>query len=180
MPEYRVYTTAAPMPAEKKEQLLALMQEAFPPTERRTEEGQRRLFDNPLYRVHTAEEGGRVLAFMSAWQLPGVTFFEHFAVDAALRGNGLGGRFLDRLLKEAALPAVLEVELPEGEIPRRRIGFYQRHGMRLNERFYQQLPLREGDGPTPMFLMSTPDALTDEEFLRIRAEIYRHVYGADE
>ena len=74
---------------------------------------------------------------------------------------------------------MLEVELPEDEITRRRVGFYRRHGLALNERFYQQLPLRDGDSPTPMFLMSFPCPLTDAEFVRVRREIYRHVYETE-
>ena len=179
MIEYRTYHIGRPIGAAQKEQVLALMREAFPPTERRTDEAQRALFAHPLYRVHTVEEDRRVLAFMAAWSLQEMTFFEHFAVDSALRSQGLGGKFLDHLLSGAPQPAVLEVELPEDELTRRRIGFYQRHGLFLNERFYQQLPLRPGDSPTPMFLMSFPRALSDAEFLRVRREIYRHVYETE-
>lgn len=178
MTVYRVYSASDPMDAEKQNRLLSLMNSAFPDTERRTDKGQRMLFSHPLYRVHTLEEDGKILAFMAAWALPGLTFFEHFAVDPSLRNQGVGGRFLDELLSRAEKPAVLEVELPEEELSRRRVGFYRRHGMHLNERDYAQLPLRPGDSSTPMFLMSWPDMLSDEEFVRIRKEIYRHVYTA--
>jgi len=75
---------------------------------------------------------------------------------------------------------VLEVELPTDELTRRRIAFYRRHGMHLNEREYAQMPLRAGDMPVPMYLMSSPDELNAEEFVRVRREIYRHVYGLTE
>ena len=180
MVEYRTYHASAPMNAEKREQVLAIMQEAFPPTERRTTEGQRALLLHPLYRVHTVEEDGKILGFMAAWDLQGLTFFEHFAVDSALRGRRIGGEFLDRLLRSEEKPVALEVELPEDELTRRRIAFYERHGLRLNEREYRQLPLRPGDGSTPMYLMSWPDPLKDEDFDHARRDIYRHVYGAEE
>ena len=116
---------------------------------------------------------------MAVWHLSGVTFLEHFAVDASFRNNGFGGKMLERLQKES-LRLVLEVELPTDVLTRRRIAFYRRNGMKLNEREYAQMPLRVGDVPTPMYLMSSPDALEDEEFRLVRREIYRHVYGVTE
>lgn len=179
MSEFRIYTVDAPMNDEQKERILSLMKDAFPTIERRTDEGQRMLFHHPLYQIHTLEDNGTILAFMAAWQLPETTFLEHFAVDHSRRGAGLGGRFLDRLLAESKRSVVLEVELPESETARRRINFYQRHGMRLNKQFYQQPPLKAGDEVIPLFLMSWPGALSDDEFIRTRKEIYYHVYKTE-
>ena len=176
---YNTYDAACPMDENRRNQVLSIMEEAFPATERRVRAGQEALFDHPLYCVHTAEEDGRILGFMAAWKTQGFAFFEHFAVDSSLRGGGVGGAFLDWLLENNA-PVVFEVELPTDEMTRRRIGFYRRHGAILNEREYAQLPLREGDDPTPMFLMSYPQGLTDEQFVHARKEIYRHVYGEEE
>ena len=179
MLSYNTYCCAHPMNEEQAAQLMCIMEEAFPPTERRVSAGQYELLRHPRYVIHAAEEDGRMIAFMAVWKLSGVTFVEHFAVERQLRNGGIGGALLEKLRAENA-PLVLEVELPTDDLTRRRIAFYQRHGMCLNEREYAQMPLRAGDAPTPMYLMSSPEALDEEEFVRIRREIYRHVYGVTE
>lgn len=173
---YNTYSVNRPLSADKAAQLMHIMEEAFPPTERRILSAQYELLKHPLYVIHTLEQDGRIVAFMAVWKLSGVTFLEHFAVDAHFRNNGLGGKMLERLRMEGTR-LVLEVELPTDELTRRRIAFYRRHGMCLNEREYAQLPLRAGDVPTPMYLMSSSEELGEEEFIRVRREIYRHVYG---
>jgi GNAT superfamily N-acetyltransferase len=167
------------MDEERTAQFMRILEEAFPPTERRVSSGQYELLHHPRYVIHAAEQDGRMIAFMAVWNLSGVTFLEHFAVDASHRNGGIGGEMLERMRAESTR-LVLEAELPADDLTRRRIAFYRRHGMCLNGREYAQMPLRAGDAPTPMVLMSSPDGLNDEEFVRVRREIYRHVYGLTE
>ena len=174
------YDSARAVPSEQLAQMLALLNEAFPCTERRADGEQLKLLNNPRYVLDLVTEQGRLVALMAWWRLDGVRFIEHFAVDRAARNGGVGGKMLDGFLGEDVCPAVLEVELPEGETARRRIGFYRRHGFALSERDYAQLPLRAGDSQTPMKLMFYP-ALPDEAgFDRVRHEIYRYVYNKQE
>ena len=49
---------------------------------------------------------------------------------------------MDALLAEKKRPMVLEVELPEDALTRRRIGFYERHGLVFNSYPYLQPPMR--------------------------------------
>ena len=176
---YNTYCTAHPMDKERTAQFMRILEEAFPPAERRIPSGQYELLNHPRYVVHAAEKDGQIIAFMAVWNLSGVTFLEHFAVEASHRNGGIGGEMLERMRAESTR-LVLEVELPADDLTRRRIAFYRRHGMCLNEREYAQMPLRAGDAPTPMVLMSSPDELDDGEFVRVRREIYRHVYGLTE
>lgn len=180
MEQYHIYHAAAPMSADKARDLLNLMEQSFPENERRVRAGQKRLFTHPLYRVAAAEENGRLLGFIAFWTMNGFRYFEHFATRPELRGQGVGGRLLDWTLKTLGTPAVLEVELPEDDLKRRRIGFYRRHGFFLNERPYLQMPLREGDQPMPQYIMSYPRMLDDGQFDACRRQIYREVYGVTE
>ena len=163
-------------------QFMRILEDSFPPNERRITSGQLALMDNALYQIRTLQESEKILALMAVWMLDGMIFLEHFAVAADCRSQGIGGRMLDALTAEAEkqdLNLILEVEMPTDELTRRRIGFYQRHGMHFNEYEYYQMPLREGDTPTEMRLMSSR-ALSEIQFQNARSEIYRHVYGIRE
>ena len=72
---------------------------------------------------------------------------------------------------------MLEVELPQDEMSRRRIGFYERCGFELCHLPYLQPPYRPGDTPLPMHLMFHGTASPAPIFNTIRDTIHRHVYG---
>ena len=93
------------------------------------------------------------------------------------RNGGLGGRFLDGLTADR--PCVLEVELPETDLARRRIGFYRRHGFAWNDYPYMQPALRPTESPIPLRLMTRNAPLPEEEFHRLKKEIYKTVYGVE-
>lgn len=159
------------------EEMYAIMELSFPDSERRSREDQAALFEDDRYRVTVLrDDEGRVCAFMAWWQLESCTYLEHFAVGSALRGHGLGGRFLDELTAALRAPVVLEVELPQTDIAARRIAFYERHGFALNGYDYIQPPLGKGKEPLPLRIMSLGDKLTPEQFGAIRADIYAAVY----
>ena len=74
-------------------------------------------------------------------------------------------------------PMLLEVEPPEGDMQRRRIGFYERNGFCLHAYPYQ-MPCLHGDGPAlPLLLMSRPAPLTDQEARQAAERLYREVYA---
>ncbi len=156
-----------------------LMERSFPPTERRTQKGQRALLDHPCYSYRILEdEEGTFLGFLAVWDLGEFRFVEHFAVNEKARGKGIGGKALQMWMKESDTPAVLEVELPETEIARRRIGFYQRMGMYLNDFSYIQPAMQEGQPPIPLQIMSWPKPISKEIFTPWQKILYREVYEA--
>ena len=60
-----------------------------------------------------------------------------------MRGNGIGTMLFKYYLTNTEKLTILEVELPEDEISSRRIKYYERMGMKLNEYDYLQPPLQE-------------------------------------
>ena len=90
------------------------------------------------------------------WPMTDALFLEHFAVNPALRSQGLGGRILEELKKQTDCPLVLEAELPETDWARRRLGFYARHrlGGRGGFALFPAVLSRGGQGPpaAPAFL----------------------------
>ena len=71
---------------------------------------------------------------------------------------------------------VLEVEVPEDALTRRRIGFYERHGLVYNEYPYLQPPLRKGNALLPLRFMTKPGAIDEKTYERYKRLIYRIVY----
>jgi ribosomal protein S18 acetylase RimI-like enzyme len=159
-----------------------LYESAFPPDERRDAKRQEALFKRPEYRLFAAfDEKSRGLSgFLSLWEFAGFVFMEHLAVQAPLRGKGMGAEILRRYMSGCSKSVVLEVERPESEIQKRRVAFYERLGFRLNRHDYVQPPYGPGKRPVPMLLMSYPRAISEKEFPLLREHIHLIVYGLKE
>ncbi len=182
MQHYEIYCADRRMDEPILRQFISLLEEAFPPHERRVRSGQLALMENPFYQIRTLQEDGKLRGFMAVWMLKGMIFLEHFAVDADMRSLGIGGRMLEDLRTEAEADGrnlILEAELPVDELTKRRIAFYRRHGMSVNGYLYHQMPLRACDEKTQMHLLSST-LLDEAAFYAARREIYRHVYGIRE
>ena len=161
------------------ESFYRLLETSFPPTERRVKNGQRDLFDTEkVYEVYGLknEKTHTVEAFLAVWELDNVLFLEHFAVDPALRGKGLGSGLLRELASNAKKPLCLEVEPPQTDVAKRRIEFYKRNGFFLNEYPYTQPSLAEGQPPIPLLIMTYGKAVDQIGFEKIRDELYERVY----
>ena len=185
------------------EEIYQIYQEAFPNVERRTKEGQRAILENPRYRLRVIQEGndkgdegresdgsggegkkelGQIIAFLGYWELDSCIFLEHLATTAPCRGKGYGRQLIQECLdegKEKEKPLFLEIEpvTAENPITGRRESFYHRCGFATNHFFYQQMPLKEGDRPILLWIMSWPEAVSEERFLPFKKEIYQEVYG---
>ena len=83
---------------------------------------------------------------------------------------------LEELARQKAGKVVLEVELPEDSLKKRRIGFYERHGFTFNEYPYIQPPMGEDRHEIPLRIMSAPEPLSQDEFQSVRTELYKSVY----
>lgn len=151
-----------------------IMDNAFPNTEMRTYEGQKKVFERPQYRVLMNEEK---TAFIAVWDFKEAVYIEHFAVSHSLRGSGIGEKMLRKFLHTVKGKVFLEVELPEGEISRRRIGFYERVGFVLNPYYYLQPPYRPDEGPTQLKIMTYGDAITPKQFNEYKKMLCSRVYN---
>lgn len=159
------------------ESFFEVMKESFPEIERRTYDGQKKLFDNERYRVLWYKDVyGKVDAFIAYWEFDKFIFIEHFSVDEKLRGKGLGSKMIEEVLDQFNKTVVLEVEYPEDEISIRRIEFYKRMKMNMNDYEYVQPPLQDGEELLPLKIMSYPNTLNEREFNKIREELYDKVY----
>lgn len=158
------------------DRIFAIMEQSFPKDEYRSRAGQRAIWADDRYRVYVEEKGEEICAFISVWQLQGIVFAEHFAVDAKFRGRGLGAEMLSKLQSVCADPICLEVELPETEMARRRIAFYERNGFFYNDYPYEQPAFSKEQSPVPLRIMTTASPLNPSEFNALKKIIYKEIY----
>ncbi len=72
----------------------------------------------------------KVIGFMLHWDFGHSVYLEHFAVSRNERNNGAGGRMLDSFIeRNASKRIILDIDMPVDDISKRRLGFYQRHGL---------------------------------------------------
>ena len=152
-------------------EIYRIMQASFSDDEYRPYDEQLALFEEPEYRIYYMPAG-----FLAVWEFESFIYIEHFAVDPALRNSGTGSAMLQELVRKYQKQICLEVELPEDELTRRRIGFYERNGFVFNEYPYIQPPISKGKSPVPLRIMTYGEAITRETFEAIKNVLYRSVY----
>lgn len=162
----------------------SLLVRAFPESERRDLDVQAYNTDSDMvpmtcYAAYCADSV--VFAgFVTVWTLDGYRYVEHLATSEVVRNGGIGGAIVDAVTAMMPkMPVVLEVE-PEslGEMARRRIGFYERHGLRLwRNRDYMQPPYRPGGESVRLMIMATDDLDADRDFDRVVGGIVARVYS---
>ncbi len=156
-----------------------IMEDSFPVDERRNRAGQEALLHNSHYRLYGCRKDGKVAAFLAVWEFEEFSFIEHFAVEKNHRNGGTGAKLLRQLTARVKAPVVLEAELPEEELPERRIRFYERNGFVLNHYDYIQPKMSEEGKALPLRIMSMPGKLKPAEYEKVRNTLYRHVYRVD-
>lgn len=117
------------------------------------------------------------IGILNFWQFTSFIFIEHFAILPENRDKGMGRLVLKSFLEKTQLPIILEVELPESEIQKRRVAFYKQLGFRLWTSKYVQPPYHQGSEVIPMQLMCFGNLEETEHFKHIRALLYRVVYN---
>lgn len=168
-------------PKQRFEEFYKIYEESFPEIERRTKQGQKAVMSTPYYKVRVKEEDGVILAFVGYWDLPDCQFIEHLATTEACRGKGYGKKLVEECIQETDKPIFLEIEPVRKELSMtgRRAEFYQRLGFYSNSFPYWQLPLKEGDEPTVLWVMSYGAPITETAFEPFKKEIYQLVYKAE-
>ncbi len=134
------------------------------------------LLAHPPMQLHLIRDGLQKVGFAIRWQLGAAWYLEHFAVDAALRGQQYGSRVLREILAASPDQLVLEVEPPFDDMSQRRIRFYERHGLLLAPFTYHQPPYRRQEPPVLMRLMSRPAIVLEAEMALIARTISETVY----
>ena len=73
--------------------------DSFPNDEKRCQEDQRKLLENPKYKIKPYYEQGVMIGFITLWSFSECTFIEHFAINKECRGSGYGRKILEDIKK---------------------------------------------------------------------------------
>jgi RimJ/RimL family protein N-acetyltransferase len=154
-----------------------LLVASFPEPERRDLTLLRDLsMHTEAFSVHVITNNDQLAGLLNFWNFNNFIYFEHFAIDTAMRNKGIGQLALSFVTKKLNLPIVLEVELPEDEMSQRRIKFYERQGFQLWQHEYMQPPYRKGQDFLPMKLMTFGDLNEKTDFEIVKNILYHNVY----
>ena len=151
---------------------------SFPADERRNLQQQTELLKHNQYQFFAAYDGDKIVGLLATWKFDDFLFMEHFAVREELRNSGTGTKIMKEFLGNVTL-AVGEVERPETEMARRRIGFWERQGFKLNRYDYTQPWYSKEKQLVPMFIISYPREISEDEFSSIREKVHKTVYGLE-
>lgn len=176
-----------PLTRSHLEAAVALYELSFPPAERRATSSWTDLIEHSIATPGRTDftpfalidEQANFCGFITAWQLDGCVYGEHFATLPARRGQGLGGQAFEAFLHQfEGQTVVIEVEPAEdGDLARRRIGFYERHGMHLLSVPYMQPPYEPRLPSLPLRLMTNLPKRALPVISHIIRQIYTRVYG---
>ena len=154
-----------------------LLLAAFPEAERRDTGLQRKFTDeNEKFQCYAIRNEEMCIGVITVWSLNGFHYIEHFATVPEVRNKGYGKEIMGTLTGQLKGTVILEVERPEDEMSRRRIGFYERCGFTLCKQDYLQPPSRKGGEAVPLYLMFIHTESIDGQYTQIRDEIYGEVY----
>lgn len=160
--------------------LEGLMTRSFPSDEYRDLDELRDFTDHrPHFYNNVVLNDGTPIGLLSYWDFDDFYYAEHFAIEPTQRNGGYGKVVLQHLCQLLDKPIVLEVEEPDEEMARRRIGFYQRNGFVLWDNEYRQPPYKPGDPCLPMRLMVYGPLDSRKDYNRVVRRIYRDVYKTE-
>ena len=154
-----------------------LMQQAFPAEQMREYKNHQLLYDKGYFEAFGKKyECGSVIAVISIWKLEEIRYIEHLVVKQELRGKGIGEKLVQFAFQKEKAPFLLEVELPENDIAKRRIDFYKRLGMYYNDYEYFQPPWKKEYGMLPLRFMTYPKKIDEKTFQKYKNMLYQNVY----
>ena len=165
--------------AEDLLEIAELLVEAFPSEERRPLWMYPPLLTRGDTRFYRVEHRGVTVGLLNLWDWGTLCYGEHMALRPELRGHGMGEAILREMVTSAERPFVLEVEPPGSDIQRRRIGLYERLGLRVAKRDYMQPSYRAGGQRVPLWIMCSAGHEPQVEAMvaRIRTEVYGEKNG---
>jgi len=150
---------------------------AFPRNERRELEVQEKIFSNKDYFFEVIVIDEQFIGFLAWWEFEDLRYIEHFATLDQYRGKGYGRKILKQFISENTKQTILEVELPNSEIDKRRIGFYERLNFKLNLYKYEQMPYRINGEKVELLIMSCPKTIDEVTLRQFESEFRAKCYN---
>lgn len=140
-----------------------LYEDAFPIEERKLLNEQTQIMKASNYHFDIIIDNNKMIGFLLWWNFETLRYIDHFATCIEQRNKGFGKQILKKFVATNNKPVLLEVELPNSTLNKRRIKFYERIGFKLNQHYYEIPPLKEGHKPLQLLLMSYPTFITEKD-----------------
>lgn len=153
-----------------------LMVDSFPPSERRTYQGQKDLLKRDDYKILVYMENDDILAFFAVWEHDKYRFLEHLAVNPNYRSRGLGSKTLRAFHELDNKTIILEVEPPVDETQKRRVLFYEKNGYFLSDFSYVQPKFHKDAETVDLVQMTYPRQLGTRDLEEAKRWLDRTVY----
>lgn len=161
------------------DQFYTILQTHFPTKEIKEYQYLKGLFQAGNMQAITLKEKGIIIGVLSYFDLQDFAFVDYFAIMNIYQGQQLGQKMLAYFKEYIAKPFVLEVELPEDTQSIRRIEFYKRNGMQLNEYTYIVPKMLDMSEELQFLLMSYPKLIQERDYSTIYQRIMNEVYQID-
>ncbi|MBN1990355.1 MAG: GNAT family N-acetyltransferase [Bacteroidales bacterium] len=158
-------------------QICELYISSFPDSERRDLTLLNKLLKSAPITLYEIQYNNSFAGFITIWNFPLFLFVEHFAINTALRGAGIGSKTINIIITNNLKPIVLEVEPPIDDISKKRVEFYNRSGLQLSEEPYIQ-PSYDGVKPeVELRLMCTNFSFLEYNRKAIVKTLHTEVYS---
>ena len=138
-----------------------LYESAFPIEEIRELDYQLATLPKEDYHFEAIINEGKLAGFIAWWNLDETRYIEHFAIAEELRNKGYGKIILEEFIARREGCVLLEIEHLDGEMQKRRAGFYKRIGFQLNPHAYSHPPYR-GKERVSLLIMTHPHPISKE------------------
>lgn len=140
----------------------SLYERAFPPEERRKIDDHLLIMNKPNYNFNIIVKDEILVGILLWWDFDHLSYIEYFATEPTQRNQGLGKSILQNFIVNSSKPILLEVELPDNDLKKRRINFYKRVGFKLNLHSYHYPPMYEGMPSLKFYLMTYPEEISEK------------------
>ncbi len=156
--------------------LYALMKELFDENEIRPREQLEAFINEGLCKIETTMQGDTIESILIYFDLDDYIFIDYLGINPKFHGQGLGSKVMQAFLARQTKLVLLEVEKVDNELKQRRVNFYERLGLILNDGDYEMLSYLDPSQTIPMKIMSYPKALEDEAFKAYVKKIKHDIY----
>lgn len=152
--------------------------EAFPLEEQRSKDDMCALIKSGKLIFSAIKREDNIIGLAGYRILDDIVYLEYLATIPEVRGSGAGSQCIKLFTKMFNnKTTVLEVEVPQTEIQKRRISFYERNEFCLNKRIFKQPPLQDRFKTIDFHLMTYPHTCSDSEWESIANTLLSKVYG---
>ena len=155
----------------------SLLEQDFPFDERKSRQEELNALDNDKFKPYFIYDDSCLVGYFTYWEFDEFVFGEHLAILKEIRNKGLGTKVLTQFVNSLNKPFVFEVERPVDELTTRRVELYKRLGFIINGYDYYQPSYHKANDAIPMYIVSYPKPLTNDEYIKYVDVVKHHVYN---